>query len=245
MTEQEFWQNLNLSDPSTFKDGNDATVSFMANLIGKKVDSREIAPSGISNRPFLLIPRQNVATQKTQYSLEESDCIRLLKEFPELRLSYDAKVPLKVSEREFWEEFLKKNLENRTEIFGGNNPLFIPYVTNENDYEDRYIHNQQQLLEPLSRQQLQGATDKKAGGGGPLLDVDFVRNTQMNDTTPEGYGTYQSQTDLFYLKDRLEAGLISQGGGSEAAGRTTGQALKEQEYNIKVRKIINKYNHNS
>ena len=97
----------------------------------KRHDSREISQVGISNRPFILLRRLNAQTQKSTYSLEESDCIRLLKEFPELRSGYDSVVPLKKSEQEFWEEFLKKNLQNKTEIFGGNNPLFIPYRTDE------------------------------------------------------------------------------------------------------------------
>ena len=38
------------------------------------------------------------------------------------------------SNHEFWSEFLKKNLKYQTEPFGGNNPCFIPYVTNEQHY---------------------------------------------------------------------------------------------------------------
>ena len=55
-------------------------------------------------------------------------------------------MPLKKTEKDFWEEFLKKNLAFKTEIFGGSNPLFIPFLTDEKDYEDRYIHNQRLLL---------------------------------------------------------------------------------------------------
>ena len=43
---------------------------------------------------------------------------------------------------EFWTEFLKKNLQYQTGPFGGNNPVFIPFKTDEQKYEDKYIHNE-------------------------------------------------------------------------------------------------------
>ncbi len=63
-------------------------------------------------------------------------------------------VPLHKTEREFWEEFMKKNLEFKTELFSGVNPVFIPYSTDQKDYEDKYIHNQQQLLEHPTKQEV-------------------------------------------------------------------------------------------
>lgn len=45
---------------------------------------------------------------------------------------------------EFWTEFLEKNLKYQTEPFGGNNPVFIPFVTNESTYQDRYEVNEMQ-----------------------------------------------------------------------------------------------------
>lgn len=92
------------------------------------------------------MPRQNVSTQKTEFSLEENDCKRLLKEFPDLAYSYEARVPLRCKERDFWDEFLKKNFQFKTEIFGGNNPIFIPFSTDTKNYEDLYIHNPKLLL---------------------------------------------------------------------------------------------------
>ena len=48
-----------------------------------------------------------------------------------------------MSNQEFWKEFLENNLRFQTEPFRGNNPVFIPRVTDPKEYEDRYIHNQQ------------------------------------------------------------------------------------------------------
>ena len=39
-------------------------------------------------------------------------------------------------------EFLEKNLAYQTEPFRGNNPVFVPIVTNKADYEDQYWQNQ-------------------------------------------------------------------------------------------------------
>ena len=88
------------------------------------------------------MPRLNPATQKPELTLEQNDCVRLLKEVPELRAAYESRVPLKCSEKEFWQIFLKKNYAYKTEIFNkGNNPIFIPFTMDEKDYEDKYIHN--------------------------------------------------------------------------------------------------------
>lgn len=105
-----------------------------------------------------------------------------------------------MSEKDFWEEFLKKNLANRTEIFGGNNPLFIPYATDEKDYEDRYIHNAAQLLytpNPL-------VAEAEASDSKPLIDVDFMRNLQTGEFTGNGYGVYQSEQEIAAELERLE-----------------------------------------
>jgi hypothetical protein len=44
-------------------------------------------------------------------------------------LIYEEKVPLNISEEEFWVEFLRKNNKYHTVVFGGSNPLFIPHNT--------------------------------------------------------------------------------------------------------------------
>jgi hypothetical protein len=45
------------------------------------------------------------------------------------------------SEKAFWEEFLMKNNKYQTLVFGGNNPLFVPFFTNEKDYDEIYVNN--------------------------------------------------------------------------------------------------------
>lgn len=169
-------------------------------------------------------------TKKSQYTLDEKDCARLLKEYRELRASYEAFVvsdaslliaggSKKYTVKEFWEMFLKKNLEYETEIFGGNNPIFVPELTNEKDYQDRYKVNQRQLLQTAPSPVL----GKKAS-----LDVDFVRNTEINEL-PAGYGSYKSQGELAHYRDNLESG----------------DQINEERYQIHAKKVISKYNQNS
>ena len=50
-------------------------------------------------------------------------------------------MPLHINEIEFWIEFLKKNNKYHTVVFGGNNPIFIPFGTNEKQYVDSYYGN--------------------------------------------------------------------------------------------------------
>ena len=42
---------------------------------------------------------------------------------------------------------MKKNLKYQTAPFGGNNPIYIPFETIEQDYEERYIYDGQQEQE--------------------------------------------------------------------------------------------------
>ena len=51
-----------------------------------------------------------------------------------------------MSNEEFWQEFLEKNLAFQTEPFRGCNPIYIPRVTDAKEYEDRYVHNQKQHI---------------------------------------------------------------------------------------------------
>lgn len=116
-----------------------------------------------------------------------------MKEIPKLKDAYD-KVVIAGSEKtneQFWDEFLKKNMQFKTEIFKGMNPVFIPYSTNEKEYEDRYIHNQALILEG----------DETQTRPRVQLDVDFVRNMGMFEM-PSGYGTYQSNQEIAAELDR-------------------------------------------
>lgn len=45
----------------------------------------------------------------------------------------------------FWRTFSEKNIEYSTVLFGGNNPIFIPGVTEIHDYEAQYIENRQSI----------------------------------------------------------------------------------------------------
>ena len=56
-----------------------------------------------------------------------------------------------ISNEEFWQEFLEKNLAFATEPFRGNNPIFIPRVTDAKSYEDKYDPYQLQLMQTKTR----------------------------------------------------------------------------------------------
>jgi hypothetical protein len=42
---------------------------------------------------------------------------------------------------DFWQIFLEKNLQYQTAPFGGNNPVFVPNVTDARQYEEKYVEN--------------------------------------------------------------------------------------------------------
>ena len=92
------------------------------------------------------------------YHLTRNDCKRLLLEYKDLNTAYEQIVRVDQSStgqsdwktnEDFWAEFLQKNLLYQTEPFGGTNPLYIPFKTEEKDYEDRYVHNQHMILDAL------------------------------------------------------------------------------------------------
>ena len=125
---------------------------------------------------------------------------------------------------------MQKNLEFKTELFKGVNPVYIPYFTDQKDYEDKYIHNQQQLLDHPSKEELLTANKH------PLLDVDFIKNLQLNDM-PTGYGTYQSQNEI-----AIELERFTKMSNADEMKRAT---QKEMDSKIFARKVISKINHNS
>ena len=148
------------------------------------------------------------------YSLSKRDCERLLLEYPDLNSAYEQTVRIDPStlegrhewktNDEFWAEFLQKNLLYQTEPFGGNNPLFIPYRTEEKDYEDRYVHNQHMILEQLeSKEELH----KQASA-----TMDFATVISMRQEA--GLGTYKSnfEIDPFFAKiEAVTQSSIAQG----------------------------------
>jgi len=97
-------------------------------------------------------------------------------------------VPTKCSELEFWDKFLKANYMYKTEIYDGRNPLFVPFKTNEKDYEDKYIHNPASLLGQQVERAKEEVKEKP-------LDVNYWKNTEMQ-WYPEGYGNYQKKHEV-------------------------------------------------
>ena len=71
-----------------------------------------------------------------------------------------------MSEKQFWREFLIKNNKFLTIAFGGNNPLFIPMMTIEKDYDEIYINNNRPANEAVVK------------SNNILSDVDFVQNLE-------------------------------------------------------------------
>ena len=90
--------------------------------------------------------KQNFETQTLEFSISLEDQKKLLAHFKELRLQFEHEVKQKEDEPIFWHKFLKKNHEKGTEIFGGRNPIFIPGAQKESDYDQKYIHNQDNLV---------------------------------------------------------------------------------------------------
>lgn len=80
-----------------------------------------------------------------------------------------------------------KNNQYRTEVFGGTNPVFVPYFTDEKEYEDlkNNIHH-------LREKKLCGLKTAQPSSN---FDVDFDNN--LNDgrlgqkENKEGYGTFK------------------------------------------------------
>ena len=97
--------------------------------------------SGLENLPIMFIPEQNLQTNIPDLKITQEQINRVLNEYQDLKLIYEEKVPLNISENEFWIEFLKKNNKYHTVVFGGSNPLFIPFGTDETKYLDSYYGN--------------------------------------------------------------------------------------------------------
>jgi hypothetical protein len=61
-------KNQNISEKEFWTSSKDLDEQRMAQIAVN--DGGDISHIGISNKPFLLIPRQNVVTQKTEFTLE-------------------------------------------------------------------------------------------------------------------------------------------------------------------------------
>ena len=106
----------------------------------------------------------------------------ILSEFPQIRAAYSRNVPCHHTELEFWQEFLMKNNKYQTEVFGGNNPIFVPFETDEIEYDDIYVNDNLKQLElkrkPILQEKLSNLSQ----------DLNFKENatTRLN----AFYGTY-------------------------------------------------------
>jgi len=198
---------------------------------------------GVTNRPLILRRKQNTSTQMIDYTLTRDDCQRLLLEYPDLNSAYEQTVKIDPStlegrdewktNDEFWAEFLSKNLLYQTEPFGGNNPLFIPYRTEEKDYEDRYVHNLHMILDGHENK------DELLRQAAATLDYGSLVNMQAE----EGYGSLKStiEMDPFFAKiDAVAQSSITQ---SDAEISKLDKLNAEQD--IMAARIIQKINNNS
>ena len=186
-TEEEFWRN------------NEAAIideigqSHFQQFLKFKFLQNPV--SGLENRPILFIPEQNIKENVPDLKINKAQAQRLIYEFADLRQAYESK-PNRQSEEEFWSEFLKMNNKYQTIVFGGNNPLFIPGVTDEMKYDEVYVNeNFQSLDEPAGGGSL-GGKAKKLAELAP--DVNFIKNLQDGRSSPrneDGYGTYRKKYD--------------------------------------------------
>ena len=121
--------------------------------------------------------------------IDKNQVLRLINEYPELRAAYENNVHMNQNEpkresqftqEEFWEEFLKRNNQYQTIVFGGNNPLFLPGTTNEKEYYDQ--------IRDKKNFKIQNKNQKMN------TDVDFGLNLNENQNRSSkafGYGTYK------------------------------------------------------
>lgn len=163
--------------------------------------------------------------------------MRLINEYPELRDAYDnnvymmnSKEPKRESQftqEEFWEEFLKKNNQHQTIVFGGNNPLFLPGTTNETEYYDQI-------------RGLKNFEIKNKGNQRLNTDVDFGLNLNENQNRSSkafGYGTYKKQYESDALQNIADNCMTDR-----ELLKTSNAQMKEKE---QATKVIFKFNQNS
>jgi hypothetical protein len=92
---------------------------------------------GLKNQNLTFKPQKDKETENAKLTINKQQIERLIREYPTLKEIYESSVPQVVSDKQFWDEFLKKNYQNKTEVFLGNNPIFYPMQDNEygEDYE--------------------------------------------------------------------------------------------------------------
>jgi polyhydroxyalkanoate synthesis regulator phasin len=88
-------------------------------------DKESKMEGGISNKRFVVSINHILDKDSAEINFEKTDAVRLLKEYPKLKRIYEMTVTEDpATEKQFWEYYLKKNYEYKTEIFGGENPIY-------------------------------------------------------------------------------------------------------------------------
>ena len=128
-----------------------------------------------------------------------------------------------------------KNNKYQTTAFGGNNPIFIPFKTDEKEYDEIYVNDN---IKQLEQKKLQEHNKKQQFN----IDVDFMENVQETklrsgkQAQGVGYGTYKKK----YESDLLQ-NIVNCETDKELRKKKT---LQERDA-LKAYKVISKYNENS
>lgn len=172
ITDEEFW----------------GTMTDIKQFNRKEVESK--MEGGVSNKRLVISNKYILDSNSAEINLEKADAIRLLNEYPKLKELYELKVnDDENEEKEFWEYYLKKNYDYRTEIFGGENPIYTG--SNERDektYEDKYINKDIFMVNEDSDDEKDRELARKLRKIDPSINVIFNKDDELK---PEGYGNYQ------------------------------------------------------
>ena len=214
ITEEEFWNSM--TDIKQFS----------------RKEKESNMESGVSNKRLIISNKYILDTNSAEINFEKPDAMRLLNEYPRMKQLYDLKVTEDPeTEKDFWEYYLKKNYEYRTEIFGGENPIFTG--TTEKDekvYEDKYVNKDIMMAVDDDEEEIkeQAIINQKLRNIDP--SVNFILNKD-DELRPEGYGDFQPTMGV-------------EAGSDEPFGKgvkTMKKMQREQEENEKILGKYNKY----
>ncbi|CAI2362596.1 unnamed protein product [Moneuplotes crassus] len=185
-----------------------------------------------ASNPLLVFSNNKILDNSTaEINFKEYDAIRLLNEYPKLKKLYELKVSdSEESEKDFWDYFLKKNFEYKSEIFGGENPVYIGSdERDEKNYEDKHINidvvmqaddNEEEINEKNKVMNRLRKADKC---------VNFILNKD-DEARPEGYGDFQPT-----LNAEIRAG-------EEDEERDIKKLKNLEKEEIEMEKLMMKYN---
>ena len=92
-----------------------------------------------------------------------------------------------------------------TEPFNGNNPIFIPFISVEQDYQDKFINNQDQILDKSKKPEDEKVLKDQVKNVKNTLN--FIKNLGL-DEMPAQFGSFQSNKEFDNLYTKMElAGL--------------------------------------